>query len=362
MGMNRWGRAAFDFRSCERRMLRLVDMWPALPTLAALLLLLRLGLQYRALQRLRSRLSPSSPSPSPAQTQLSVLTQNLWLHYFVPAPFRSVRVRAFLAHLQQQPPIDVVVIQEAFLLRLGPIVLYEYVSELVDGMDALGYHWWSDMRGSLPRIYGQNSGVIVFSRLPLVAPPHEEVFIHSDEVLNCKGFACVRLALAGATLAVIGTHLDSRRRAAKELQMAQISAYLKRALSDSTSVIVAGDFNTCPRTWGNLRPGTHVTDDYASLRDRLHPLVNATECEDDAQWLRTHYVTPSRATLYSQQLVGTLLQAHWPNELSSASLDHIFFSPNSLRPLGVSAASWEAPAIRGPVSDHVGVIARFSTS
>lgn len=340
----------------------LVGMWPALPALAVLLLLLRLGFQYRALQRLRPRLSPSPP-PSPAQTQLSVLTQNLWLHYFVPAPFRSVRVRAFLAHLQQQqPPIDVVVIQEAFLLRLGPIVLYDYVLELVEGMDALGYHWWSDLRGSLPRIFGQNSGVIVFSRLPLVAPPHEEVFIHSDEVLNCKGFACVRLALAGATLTVIATHLDSRRRAAKELQMAQISAYLKRAVSDSTAVIVAGDFNTCPRTWGAIRPGTNVTDDYASLRDCLHPLVNAAEREDDAQWLRTHYVTPSRGTLYAQQLVGTLLQAHWPNELSSASLDHIFFSPGSLRAAGVSAAPWEAPAIRGPVSDHVGVIARFSTS
>jgi hypothetical protein len=117
-------------------------------------------------------------------------------------------------------------------------------------MRRLGYIWWSDPTVSLPqffgRIYshvvtsaadlllrfpsGQNSGLIVFSRIPFAALPEQFNFRYTDEVLNQKGFVITTLNLPAAgfgggkataaetggslqphqQLRVVCTHLDSR--------------------------------------------------------------------------------------------------------------------------------------------------------
>ena len=49
------------------------------------------------------------------------MTHNLCLHYFVAAPRRAARVRLFLNTLRKESSMpDVVVLQETFLLRIGP--------------------------------------------------------------------------------------------------------------------------------------------------------------------------------------------------------------------------------------------------
>lgn len=77
--------------------------------------------------------------PSPPPAELVIVSQNVWAHYFAtpPAHFRGItgvaapvmsglamgaRLRALAAGLARAPA-DVVLVQELFLCRLGPLVL-----------------------------------------------------------------------------------------------------------------------------------------------------------------------------------------------------------------------------------------------
>jgi endonuclease/exonuclease/phosphatase family metal-dependent hydrolase len=121
---------------------------------------------------------------------------------------------------------DVVAVQELFLLRLGPIVLEGAWSRFAARMAAAGLTHQTDPRASLPRWFGQSSGLALFSRWPLDEAEAVQ-FSQSRERLNNKGilFASLRLP-AAAPLCLADVHLDKANSRTKAQQVQQLGQAL----------------------------------------------------------------------------------------------------------------------------------------
>merc|ERR1719507_2354196 len=103
------------------------------------------------------------------------------------------------------------------------------------------------------RVLGQNSGVAIFSKWPLLNSRSFD-FESTGEHLNSKGFVCADIAMAQNRRAhLISVHLDARGFSHKENQILQISQHLT-AEQQATSVddeqqlefVLCGDWNLCP--------------------------------------------------------------------------------------------------------------------
>jgi endonuclease/exonuclease/phosphatase family metal-dependent hydrolase len=305
------------------------------------------------------------------------LSQNLWLHYFVLAPNRSGRIQAFLTRLQRHDAdqnLTFVCIQEAFLLRLGPWVISTHVDQLIRGMAALGFRFHSDPYLSLPRFFGQNSGLLVFSKLPLM---HQDAtaFAVSRELLNNKGFVAVTLASAGehAKLTIVNTHLDSAAEHIRRAQVAQLGTYLQRLSAPDRALLVCGDLNICALR-GDPLDSSGFTGIFSYLLEQfslaaLAPVFNATHRTS------TFRQKPSLLAMIIQQLTWGCWQPAYPRTLvPDLALDHIFYSPGRIESVGPTASlDWwsDQPPLDGlffaattprpfPVADHLGIIATLS--
>jgi len=142
----------------------------------------------------------------------------------------------------------VVVLQEAFLLRLGIVGASYEVATLSRELAAMGLVYNTTSITS-PPLFGQNSGLSVFSRIPLV---NCEIinFIHTDEIINRKGFLMVQFEWNDNRIILINTHFDSRKSETKKKQIYQLAGYVEtlfQSLDKSVNFyfMVCGDFNIC---------------------------------------------------------------------------------------------------------------------
>lgn len=327
----------------------------------------------------------SSVTAAPPHHQLRILTQNLWLHYLVIAPHRSYRVQKFVENVARHD-FDIVAVQEAFLLRVGPFVLSDHVKQLIEGMRDIGYHYWTDPTASLPQLIGQNSGLIVFSRLPFAAQS-SDVFTHSDEITNNKGFVGVQFNFATSTsssnssndndsntnlhlgynssqnldhrsirtMHLYCTHLDSRLQSTKEKQVAELAARLQSFDLTNTAIVALGDFNICQRSYGTLtaRGRSHYYEELITTLRGRYELVNAFDSDDYV----THRDKMPRGSMVLYAVTFGLLGPALPTSMPTRglALDHLFFNPSVLRLLQREILNWSSESI--PVSDHLGCCA-----
>lgn len=229
---------------------------------------------------------PTAPSAVSARAdELRVFSANVWCHYFSalawmltgcrrlvgtmsPLPFRP-RLDVAAEHAAQHGA-DVVVLQELFVLRLGPLVLAGAWEHMAQRMARLGLVHASDPRASLPRFFGQNSGLAIFSRHPLHPEPGAtSLFRSSRERFNRKGVECARVAWSpGASLMLCATHFDAHSPRTQEAQLGELNAAVSRCASAVTgaadaaaedgaasaqppppvAIVVCGDFNISPPT------------------------------------------------------------------------------------------------------------------
>lgn len=223
---------------------------------------------------------------------LRVLSHNVWAHYLVNAPARSRRLRGLVRHIVRGR-YDVVCLQELFVLKLGPLALVRHFDAFARAMADAGLPFHTDPMASMPRVIGQNSGVVIFSRHPLLEVGGA-TFNTSVEFLNTKGYVYAIAQLpagvmqargtsspgerAGAmrrddtrNVAVMCCHMDAptRPRYVRAAQITQVSeaAAALAARTDLNLVcapIIAGDFNTCPRTFDD-------GSNYRFLLERMAP-------------------------------------------------------------------------------------------
>ena len=211
-----------------------------------------------------------------AKRELRVLSHNVWCHYMQQwyAPPASKRLECLFEAIQAQD-YDVVLVQELFLFRVGPLANTHSFEVFTRAMLGAGYHLASDPRSSLP-VIGQNNGLAIFSKLDVSVAPVSRSFVATGESVCVKGFVHARLSLGGGrTLHVVTTHLDSKQKpkAVQDLQARQIrSEVLDVVLGGvegvSGAVLVAGDFNICSR--GSKDDG----QGYQKLVTAMSPLVD----------------------------------------------------------------------------------------
>ncbi|KAJ1637140.1 Endonuclease/exonuclease/phosphatase [Pavlovales sp. CCMP2436] len=210
--------------------------------------------------------SASQPAFVAGAGTVRLLSVNVWCHYFT--ALRSLVVPNLpgvlpmlpfgrrldaIAELVESTGADIVCCEELFLLRLGPFVLEGAWARFAERMEAVGLIHRSDPRESLPWVFGQNSGLALFSRWPL-NDIQSCAFSQSSEFFNRKGVihALVTPPNFPRPLALCATHLDKRASAAKRAQFEQLGAVASARLATeqpgprAEALVLCGDFNAQP--------------------------------------------------------------------------------------------------------------------
>lgn len=197
-------------------------------------------------------------------SSLTVVTQNLWCHYpmtllkqesgVMTGKCFEHRLRLFAEYVKDNA-IDVVMVQELFLFRIGPVYTNNNFTVFAQAMGACGLTECTDPSLSMhARVLGQNSGVAIFSKWPLLNCRSFD-FESTGENLNSKGFVCADVAMTqNRTAHFVSAHLDSRDFSHKEKQILQICEHLmaeqQAARADigeqQLEFVVCGDWNLCP--------------------------------------------------------------------------------------------------------------------
>mmetsp|Transcript_20775 Transcript_20775/g.61444 ORF Transcript_20775/g.61444 Transcript_20775/m.61444 type:complete len:374 (-) Transcript_20775:142-1263(-) len=257
---------------------------------------------FRRAQQEENHESGVQPPALAVDGVLRILSINVWCHHFstlawliagmkrpkgTMPPWPFTKRIDLIADAALAEEADLVTVQECFLLRIGPFVLdYAWMQlsrRLADG----GLVHQSDPYRSLPRFFGQNSGLCVFSNRPLV-DAREEQFSHSGEPFNSKGMVYAEVELSAAVrLSVCTVHLDSRNKRTQALQVAQVG---NRAASlmgkDDQFLLLTGDFNISPTPWDTITgpPPTWsllVAEMRARAEEKGHVVSNAWGATDD---------------------------------------------------------------------------------
>ena len=171
-------------------------------------------------------------------------------------PGKSFEGRLLLfAEYVKDNAVDVVMVQELFVYRIGPFYTNNNFTVFAQAMRACGLTHCTDPSISMhARVLGQNSGVAIFSKWPLLNPLSFD-FESTGEIMNSKGFVCADIAMAhNRKVHCVNAHLDARAFAQKEKQILQISSHLMakqqaaRADKDEQQLefVVCGDWNLCP--------------------------------------------------------------------------------------------------------------------
>mmetsp|Transcript_74829 Transcript_74829/g.112785 ORF Transcript_74829/g.112785 Transcript_74829/m.112785 type:complete len:183 (-) Transcript_74829:26-574(-) len=177
---------------------------------------------------------------------------------------------------------------------------------------------------SLPKFFGQNSGLLIFSKFPIISS-QSEIFQTSSitEYPNNKGFVLADIEICeGKIITVCTAHLDAHfHSTTREAQVKQIADAMQPKYNEGIPLMMMGDLNICPR----CKPG-----EYAYLRDTMKELGLEDIVPNDAV---THVL--------------------------GATLDHIFFSKSSWDASLSSVEYWKDEEA-GMLSDHYAVIGKFS--
>jgi endonuclease/exonuclease/phosphatase family metal-dependent hydrolase len=286
-------------------------------------------------------------APGCSTKRLRVYTQNVWAHHFatplgcnnegaaapvMPGLPYEARLRA-LATCISQADYDIICIQELFVLRIWPFVFASNFLLFSGLLRELGYSFCTDPSESLP-FYGQNSGVVIFSKYPL-SNMKSEVYKHSAEPLNKKGFVCASVALSdpAVNVYIFSIHTDAKNWDAKRKQIEQIKNSILAIKEDKNcnsgnlvDFILAGDFNVCSQTigCGGFDDGTQ----YATLVSKM----------DEAAALKDAWNV--------NECVATE---------GDATLDHLFYDPVSWEVLEKEVVRYKEKGTGNSVSDHLGL-------
>ena len=125
--------------------------------------------------------------------KIRVLSHNVWCHmlqqWYTPPAAKRLRC---LAEEIRARDYDVVMLQELFLFRLGPLASTLAFEAFAQAMIASGYRLVADPRDSLPFV-GQNSGLAIFSKLDVEREPASRSFAVTGEKVCHKGYVHAQL-------------------------------------------------------------------------------------------------------------------------------------------------------------------------
>ena len=176
--------------------------------------------------------------------KVTLVTYNLWCNYFVKSGANyAARFNGFAKGVKDY---DVVLVQEAFVLRAGPIEFSKCATHLVDAMESHGFKYRTSIAASIPYTFGQSNGIMIFSKLRLTGT--KSVVFNTANILervNNKGFVYAELQVKGKPMFILNTHTDAHGEKYRAAQMKQLTSVIKN-YPQTAYVIAGGDFNINP--------------------------------------------------------------------------------------------------------------------
>lgn len=172
---------------------------------------------------------------------LKIISYNMWCNYLI-LPINHNYVERFQALVNGLNDVDIVFVQETFILRAGPFEFSNCASEMVDLMHSRGFKYKTNATDTVPYVFGQSTGVIIFSKIPLRSGS-SEIFKNASlfEFANNKGFASAEVMVNEKKISLFTAHLDAHSQSARTHQLKQIVSAIRKHKSSVT--IVGGDLN-----------------------------------------------------------------------------------------------------------------------
>ncbi|XP_032239045.2 uncharacterized protein LOC5513669 [Nematostella vectensis] len=194
---------------------------------------------------------------------IKFVTYNMWCNYLVSckANYRE-RFEGLAAGVQE---FDVVMVQEVFILQVGPVEFTGCASAMVEAMERHGFHYRTSFTDTVPHIFGQSNGIAIFSKIPF---HYTKSVVFKDaafaERVNNKGFVFAEMKISGKQVFVFNTHTDAHKEEIRAAQMEQLRKTVLN-LPKSAYFIVGGDFNINP----NYPPLDGNEKEYLNLNEKM---------------------------------------------------------------------------------------------
>lgn len=205
----------------------------------------------------------NSANLSTDRQTIKVVSYNIWINYLVKVGSDiEQRLDGLAVGVQHY---DIVILQEIFVLRLGPFIFYSYAKHLISSMEKQGFIYRSGFKETVPRMFGQSNGLAIFSKIPITVT--KEVSFHDSAVLervNNKGFVYAEIEINNNKLFVLNTHTDAHKVSIRKLQIRQLAETIKR-FPKSAYIIAGGDFNVNP----NNPPADGNEEEYQYLTQTM---------------------------------------------------------------------------------------------
>lgn len=187
------------------------------------------------------------------------------------------------------------------------------------------------------------SGQAVLSRYPITQHMRVELARTSRSFLT-DAFYLDRLAQivqidVGQPLTVVNVHLEAFEEAAREQQADQVRRLMQPYLRNGGPLLLIGDFNAPP----------------AAARAALSDSTRAAFADDDTLARLTEGLGLRAALTDSLYAAGLEATGTYPADAPTVPIDHIFYTPETIRALGVQVIGGG----RRPPSDHRAVTMRF---
>ena len=212
---------------------------------------------------------------------LKVLTQNIWCHYLAKiGPNVESRLKTFIQGAQSY---DIVLLQELFVHKMGFYDRTHLAKLAVKEFKLVGFKYHTSFYETAPNFYGQSSGVVIFSRLP-ITQTHHVAFKDVGEHFTNKGFVLAEIRHNKRMVQVCSLHLDAFEPRFREKNMHQIGKYLRKPVTQPVKSkdmhrslgceIIGGDFNIRPVYKKKYKNLAELKQEYPKLVKFLHPLVD----------------------------------------------------------------------------------------
>ena len=273
---------------------------------------------------------PSEKMEDKTGYTLKILSQNMWGVYLGNyGPNFQARLSKLARAAREY---DIIMIQEftlfkLFGLTLGVAYMESFYQEIAN---YLPYTTMNSVSDSLPYLFGGNSGLIIFSRYPVISTKETVFSQYPWFEGNNKGFQHARIQIQRrrpVLLHVINTHLYAHWRPwVRPAQLREIADY-KKNLCEKEMILIAGDFNICPRTHPNAET------EFKTMCEEMKPL----------------------------ELKSNPKEVTFPTE--GATFDHCFVGGDNVLEVAVTPTEIVYKAGEGvnvPISDHNGLCIRLT--
>lgn len=173
---------------------------------------------------------------------LQLVSYNLWCDFFKPHAVYdlSERIESLVEGIKG---FDIALIQEAYILSTGVVVVSRCASLLIEAMEKHGFHYRTSIVDFVAPYVGQSGGIVIFSRIPLLRTASRLYHNYSiRQFADYRGFVVGEYFFNSQHLYVINTHLDPYGVKARILQAKELAGALEY-LNSGSHVVVAGDFN-----------------------------------------------------------------------------------------------------------------------